>query len=135
MTGKPAAADPYDGTATCRILIGRTLDLIANKWSVPIILALAKAGRPVRFSEIARAIPTITQKELTKQLRELEASGLVGRKVHAVVPPKVEYWLTELGVSLRPVLGALGRWAAENGEALARQRAAFAADRAAAAAE
>jgi len=106
-------------------MICRTLDLIANKWAVPIILTLARArnqpsGEPLRFSELSRAIPLITQKELTKQLRALETAGLVGRRVHAAVPPKVEYWLTDLGLSLRPVLDELGKWAAMNGPQLAR---------------
>jgi DNA-binding HxlR family transcriptional regulator len=113
-----------DGEQICARMICRTLDLIANKWAVPIILTLAAArqqrpGQPMRFSELARALPLITQKELTKQLRSLEAAGLVGRRVHAAVPPKVEYWLSDLGVSLRPVLDALGRWSAENGPAMA----------------
>jgi DNA-binding HxlR family transcriptional regulator len=113
----------YDGS-TCRILIGKVLDLIANKWSVPIILALARAQKPMRFTELSRAIATITQKELTKQLRELESVGLVGRRVHPVVPPKVEYWLTETGHSLQPVLDTLASWAAANGATLARHRSA-----------
>ncbi|MFC3675061.1 winged helix-turn-helix transcriptional regulator [Ferrovibrio xuzhouensis] len=113
-----------DGGRICARMICRTLDLIANKWAVPIILTLAAArqqrpDRPMRFSELSRALPLITQKELTKQLRSLEAAGLVGRHVHAAVPPRVEYWLTDLGVSLRPVLDALGRWSAENGPAMA----------------
>jgi DNA-binding HxlR family transcriptional regulator len=111
----------YDGS-TCRILIGRVLDLIANKWAVPVILVLGRKRQALRFTELARAIPNITQKELTKQLRELEAVGLVGRRVHAVVPPKVEYWLTETGCSLQPVLDTLATWAAENGATLARHR-------------
>ncbi len=121
----------YDGS-TCRILIGRVLDLIANKWAVPIILTLGRAKGSMRFTEIGRAIPTITQKELTKQLRELESVGLVGRRVYAVVPPKVEYWLTETGSSLKPVLDTLAAWAAANGETLARVRStrAVAADKA-----
>lgn len=113
----------YDGT-TCSVLIGRVLDLIANKWAVPIILTLGRTGQAMRFSEIGRAIPTITQKELTKQLRELEAVGLVSRRVHAVVPPKVEYWLTETGRSLKPVLDTLASWAATHGEALVRTKSA-----------
>jgi len=113
----------FDGS-TCHILIGRTLALIANKWAVPIIMALGRARGPVRFTELARAIPFITQKELTKQLRELETAGLVGRKVFAVVPPRVEYWLTETGTSLEPVLDTLASWAAENGTALEKSRAA-----------
>ena len=130
-TEKLACVDPtdrhaYDGT-TCRILIGSVLDLIANKWAVPIILTLARSAVAMRFTELTRAIPNITQKELTKQLRELESVGLVGRRVHAVVPPKVEYWLTETGASLRPVLDTLAAWAAANGEMLARARQARAA--------
>ncbi|WP_300295468.1 helix-turn-helix domain-containing protein [Ferrovibrio sp.] len=109
-----------DGQPLCARMICATLDLIANKWAVPIILTLARSkGAPLRFSELSRAIPLITQKELTKQLRALETAGLVGRRVHAAVPPKVEYWLTDLGQSLRPVLDALGKWAAQNGPRLA----------------
>ncbi|WP_246068784.1 winged helix-turn-helix transcriptional regulator [Ferrovibrio terrae] len=118
-----------DGQPLCARMICATLDLIANKWAVPIILTLARARAaspapngvpPLRFSELSRAIPLITQKELTKQLRALETAGLVGRRVHAAVPPKVEYWLTDLGLSLRPVLDELGKWAAKNGPRLAR---------------
>jgi DNA-binding HxlR family transcriptional regulator len=111
-----------DGQPLCARMICATLDLIANKWAVPIILTLARSkGAPLRFSELSRAIPLITQKELTKQLRALETAGLVGRRVHAAVPPKVEYWLTDLGQSLRPVLDALGKWAAQNGPRLRAQ--------------
>lgn len=114
-----------DGQPLCARMISATLDLIANKWAVPIILTLARvraasAEGTLRFSELSRAIPLITQKELTKQLRALETAGLVGRRVHAAVPPKVEYWLTDLGLSLRPVLDELGKWAAKNGPRLAR---------------
>lgn len=112
-----------DGHEICARMIGATLDLIANKWAVPIILTLSLAqnqSRPMlRFSDLSRAIPLITQKELTKQLRALEAAGLVGRRVHAAVPPKVEYWLTDLGTSLRPVLDALARWSAQKGPQVA----------------
>ena len=112
-----------DGPNLCARMICATVDLIANKWAVPIILTLARAqkspgGAALRFSELSRAIPLITQKELTKQLRALETAGLVGRRVHAAVPPKVEYWLTDMGLSLRPVLNELGKWAAENGPQL-----------------
>jgi len=112
-----------DGQPLCARMICATLDLIANKWAVPIILTLARARAAsaegmLRFSELSRTIPLITQKELTKQLRALETAGLVGRRVHAAVPPKVEYWLTDLGLSLRPVLDELGKWAAKNGPSL-----------------
>lgn len=115
--------DPYGQTSTCRVLIGSVLDLISNKWAVPIIMALGKARAPVRFSSLSRGIAMITQKELTKQLRALEAAGLVGRKIYPEVPPRVEYWLTDLGRSLRPVLDALARWAATHGTKVAAHRA------------
>ncbi|APF39063.1 hypothetical protein AVW15_06615 [Chelatococcus daeguensis] len=103
-----------------------TLDVIANKWAVPVFVELVRAkGEPLRFTQLARAIPGITQKELTKQLREMEAAGLVLRKVYPVVPPKVEYTLTQLGWSLDPVLDALARWAATYGNVVADNQARF----------
>jgi len=115
---------------TCAVLIGHALEVIGNKWTVPIVLTLTQAKGPVRFTEIGRAIPQITQKELTKRLRELEASGVVARKVYPVVPPRVEYRLTELGRSLQPILGAMARWAGEHGVTIAENRAAYAERRA-----
>lgn len=111
---------------TCHHRIRSTLDVIANKWAVPVLVELVRAkGEPLRFTRLARAIPGITQKELTKQLREMEAAGLVRRKVYPVVPPKVEYTLTELGWSLDPVLDALARWAATYGNVVADNQAQF----------
>lgn len=66
----------------------------------------------LRFGELSRTLPGATQKMLTQQLRELERDGLVHRKVYAEIPPKVEYSLTSLGMSLEPVLGSLTRWGA-----------------------
>ncbi|WP_166831163.1 winged helix-turn-helix transcriptional regulator [Thalassoroseus pseudoceratinae] len=85
-----------------------TLELIGGKWKGMILFYLLD-GR-LRFSELKRQIGCVTQRMLTKQLRELEASGLVNRIVYAEVPPRVEYELTEEGESLRPVLGALKEW-------------------------
>lgn len=118
------------GPCTCHRRIRSTLDVIANKWAVPVLVELVRAkGEPLRFTRLARAIPGITQKELTKQLREMEAAGLVRRKVYPVVPPKVEYTLTELGWSLDPVLDALARWAATYGNVVADNQARFMARR------
>ena len=85
-----------------------TLELIGGKWK-GIILYYLLNGR-MRFSELKRQIGCVTQRMLTKQLRELEAAGLVNRIVYAEVPPRVEYELTEKGNSLRPVLNALKKW-------------------------
>ncbi len=85
-----------------------TLSLLEGKWKLLIIRELLKGTR--RFSQLQRAIPDITQKMLTKQLRELERDGLISRKVYPQVPPKVEYSLTELGRSLEEVLKVMHTW-------------------------
>ena len=85
-----------------------TLELIGGKWK-GIVLFYLLDGR-LRFSELKRKIGCVTQRMLTKQLRELEASGLVNRFVYAEVPPRVEYELTEDGESLRPLVNALKDW-------------------------
>jgi DNA-binding HxlR family transcriptional regulator len=85
-----------------------TLGLIDGKWKGVVLYHLLDAT--LRFSEIRRKLPTVTQRMLTNQLRELEADGLVGRRVFAEVPPRVEYSLTDLGRSLRPVILALKEW-------------------------
>jgi DNA-binding HxlR family transcriptional regulator len=94
----------------------RAIDLIAHKWTVHILFALHESGGPVRFLRLKRAVDPITQKELTKRLRDLERSGLVARRVFAEVPPRVEYRLTELGKSLIPTLVGLHDWAERHGE-------------------
>lgn len=91
-----------------------TLTRIGGRWKIPLIFHLLTGAK--RFSELFRSLPGVTQKMLTQQLREMERDGLVRRKVFAQVPPKVEYSLTELGVSLRPVVDAMCRWGEMNGE-------------------
>jgi DNA-binding HxlR family transcriptional regulator len=88
-----------------------TLDVIGGRWKVPIVWHLFSGTR--RFSELKRALPAVTQKMLTQQLRELEADGVVARKVYPEVPPKVEYSLTQRGASLKPVVEAMCRWATQ----------------------
>ena len=85
-----------------------TLELIGSKWK-GIILYHLLDGR-LRFSELKRLIGCVTQRMLTKQLRELEKSGLVNRIVYAEVPPRVEYELTSEGKSLKPILDSLKNW-------------------------
>ena len=85
-----------------------TLTLISDKWKVLILRDLLSGTK--RFGELKKSIGHVTQKVLTAQLRQMEASGLVSRKVYAEVPPRVEYTLTELGYSLRPILDAMWAW-------------------------
>ena len=82
-----------------------TLLLISDKWKVLIIRDLLPGKK--RFSELKKSIGTISQKVLTSNLRAMEESGLISRKVYPEVPPKVEYSLTELGYSLKPILDAM----------------------------
>lgn len=88
------------------------LGLIDGKWKGVILYHLLK--ETLRFNEIRRKLPNVTQRMLTLQLRELEADGLVIRKVFAQVPPRVDYSLTERGRSLEPVIGALKAWGDAN---------------------
>jgi len=85
-----------------------TLELIGGKWKGIILFHLLD-GR-MRFSELMRTVGCVTQRMLTKQLRELEADGLVTRIVYAEVPPRVEYELTDAGASLGPILHSLKNW-------------------------
>lgn len=85
-----------------------TLTLISDKWKVLILRDLMPGTK--RFGELKKSIGTVTQKVLTAQLRQMEASGLLTRTVYAEVPPRVEYTLTDLGRSLRPVLDAIEAW-------------------------
>jgi DNA-binding HxlR family transcriptional regulator len=84
------------------------LSVIGGKWKVIILWHLQDGVK--RFGELQRQVKGISQKMLTQELRDLEESGLVGRKVYPVVPPKVEYSLTETGWSLKPVLEQLCEW-------------------------
>jgi DNA-binding HxlR family transcriptional regulator len=85
------------------------VDLIGDKWTVLILKALCH--KQLRYSELHRAIPGISQKVLTASLRQLERDGIVKRTVHPVVPPKVEYEMTALGFSVFEVVDALRDWA------------------------
>ena len=88
-----------------------TLTLISDKWKVLIIRDLLPGTK--RFGELKKSIGSVSQKVLTSQLRQMEESGLLTRTVYPEVPPRVEYTLTELGYSLRPVLEALRDWGEE----------------------
>jgi len=98
--------------------IEATLDIVGGKWKVLILFYLMKGT--VRFGELQRLIPKITQRMLTLQLRELEEDGVVHREVYRQVPPKVEYSLTEFGRSLEPILILMRDWGVTYKERLAR---------------
>lgn len=88
-----------------------TLTLISDKWKILIIRDLLCGTK--RFGELKKSVSGISQKVLTSNLRQMETNKLVHREVYAQVPPKVEYSLTELGLSLKPVLFALEKWGKE----------------------
>jgi DNA-binding HxlR family transcriptional regulator len=90
--------------------IEQAIRRLDGRWKLVILFHLF-GGKTLRFSDLERAIPGISQKMLTQQLRQLEGDGIVTRIVHAEVPPKVEYHLTEWGQSLCPALDSLLTWA------------------------
>ena len=85
-----------------------TLAVIGGKWKALLVYRLLNG--PLRFSELKRLVPDITEKMLTQQLRELQRVGVLDRTVFAEVPPRVEYCVTEHGATLRPVLAAMCEW-------------------------
>lgn len=97
-----------------------TLLLVGNKWQALILRDLLMNGT-MRFKELQRSIGKVSQKVLTSNLREMEAAGIVERKAYAEVPPRVEYSLTPLGASLKPVLDAMWAWGEGYRASLAKQ--------------
>ena len=95
-----------------------TASLIGSKWRLLIMRDLL--ARPMRFGELRKSVGSISQKVLTSNLREMEDCGLVVRRVYPEVPPRVEYSLTELGHSLKPVIDAMWEWG-ESYQALAKR--------------
>jgi DNA-binding HxlR family transcriptional regulator len=85
-----------------------TMEMIGGKWKAVVLWYLRKKTR--RFAELRRDIPDITEKMLTKQLRELERDGIVKRKVYPVVPPRVEYSFTAYGKTMLPLIESIGAW-------------------------
>ncbi|MEM0943595.1 MAG: helix-turn-helix domain-containing protein [Pseudomonadota bacterium] len=96
----------YDCSGGCPV--EGALEQISGKWKGLIVYHLLDGT--LRFNELSRRVGSVTQRSLTKQLRELEADGIVHREVFAVVPPRVEYSLTAKGLALAPAIQALGAW-------------------------
>ena len=111
--------DPDDPECEVRTI----LDRIADKWSLLVICVLADGTQ--RFSELKREIDGISQRMLTLTLRQLEREGLVTRTVFPVVPPRVDYELTELGATLLDTIQALVAWAGKHGNEIKDARAAY----------
>ncbi len=88
--------------------VATTVQLIGNKWRLLILRNLLE--RPYRFNELLKSLPGLSQKVLTDNLRFMEYSGIVTRTVYPEVPPKVEYALSDLGESMRPIINILGEW-------------------------
>lgn len=101
--------------------VGRALGILSGRWKLLILFHLFD-GKVLRFSDLERAIGGISQKMLIQQLRQLEAAGMVERIVHAQVPPKVEYRLTEWGQALCPALDAMLEWSAQRDRLSASER-------------
>ena len=91
--------------------VATTVQLIGNKWKLLILRNLL--ARPWRFNELRKSLDGISQKVLTESLRSMESDGIIVRTVYAEVPPRVEYSLSELGETLRPILDAMKAWGTE----------------------
>jgi DNA-binding HxlR family transcriptional regulator len=114
----------------CSRLVRDSLALLTSKWSVDVLLALGDGSR--RYHELLAELEPISEKVLTQTLRAMERDGLIGRRVHAEVPPRVEYALTPLGATLAGPMKALAGWTLTHGTGVEQARARFDTRRAAA---
>lgn len=108
-----AATPPNDLDPKIEALVNDLIGRVADKWTMLILETLAEKGE-LRFTRLSELVEGISQKMLTQTLRHMERDGLVTRTVHPVVPPKVEYRLTQLGFSLGAAFCGVWVWAAEN---------------------
>jgi DNA-binding HxlR family transcriptional regulator len=120
MEGRSMSTAPRRGPYICGI--DAAMDVVSGKWKSLILWELDNHGTR-RFGELRRGLPGVSEKMLTQHLREMEQDGLIHREVYRQVPPKVEYSLTEQGVSLNEALGPLGDWGAERAKRLAAEAA------------
>ena len=111
----PAPTHPLPDEVDPRVeaLVTQLIGRVADKWTMLVIEALAQ-GEELRFTELGRRVDGISQKMLTQTLRQMERDGLLVRTIHPVIPPKVEYRLTHLGLSLGEAFCGVWVWAAEN---------------------
>ena len=113
---------PVTSETTQQALVHEMLERIADKWTLLVIEELAQAAAELRFTHLAQRIPGVSQKMLTKTLRQLERDGLVTRRVHPVIPPHVDYALTPRGESLGEATCAIWLWAEKHGHQVLRSR-------------
>jgi DNA-binding HxlR family transcriptional regulator len=124
------ANDPQNVPDICEMdsrveaLVNDVIGRVADKWTMRILEALNEHG-VVRFTKLGRLVGNISQKMLTQTLRQMERDGLVARTVHPVIPPKVEYKLTELGHSLSYAFCGVWKWAEQNLDEIEKARACF----------
>lgn len=102
--------------------VRNVLSRIGDRWSLLVLLALHEKAEAMRFSDLCRAIPDVSQKMLTSTLRKLEADDLLSRTIYPKVPPRVEYKLTKRGKTLIPLLNQLVDWSLDNMDAIIRHR-------------
>ncbi|MDE6528642.1 MAG: helix-turn-helix transcriptional regulator [Muribaculaceae bacterium] len=101
--------------------VRNVISRFSGKWAM-LVLCVLSENPATRFNAIGKAIPDISPKVLTETLKNLEADGFVSRKLYAEIPPRVEYSLTPLGISLMPVIGTLIGWAVDNFDAVASRK-------------
>ena len=118
MENKNKIRDLHFPNCPIRNIIAR----IGDRWSILVLLTLESAKKSMRFKELEQTIPDISQKMLTRTLRDLEADGFVIRHAYAEVPPRVEYELTERARTLTPLLNNLVAWAASNLSGIVKDR-------------
>ena len=102
--------------------VRNVLSRIGDSWSLLVLLALHDKAEAMRFSDLCKAIPDVSQKMLTSTLRKLEADDLLSRTIYPEVPPRVEYKLTKRGKTLIPLLNQLVDWSLDNMDAIMRHR-------------
>ena len=102
--------------------VRNVLSRIGDRWSLLVLLALHDKAGTMRFSDLCRAIPDVSQKMLTSTLRKLEADDLLSRTIYPEIPPRVEYKLTKRGLTLIPLLNQLVDWSLDNMDAIIRHR-------------
>jgi DNA-binding HxlR family transcriptional regulator len=124
MGGLPSQIPPSEVDPRVEALVNQLIGRVADKWTMLILEVLAEKGE-LRFTRLFELVAGISQKMLTQTLRQMERDGLVIRTVHAVVPPKVEYRLSELGLSLGAAFCGVWIWAEQNLDRVETARRAF----------